>query len=394
MRIIVVLVLAGLAATSNTQLFGLLLTSIADELDRSISLVGSFRIFTSLSAMIGALVLTRVADRFIRKRLMMFGFVLLIASSLVAATATTLPQFFIYFVLGGFADVLLFSTILVAASDYFEGHDLERANGFVIGSFALPGFVVVPLAGVISDEVSWRAAYLLLTGLAVMAILVVLFLLPEVEPSRDGESMTFRTQIRVLAGHAGLGWIVLGNVARFAMLTILMLYTASFVIDRYGLSDAGAGLFVGAVSLVGMFIAFSSGFIIERLGLWRVLIPGGVVLASTFFLGFTPQWALAISGCFLILSAGVLWMQENAALGTLIRLAGRDRGAATAVNEFGAGIGTLSGTGLGALVIAFVGFSGLGILSAVIGIAGVIVTNVALRSLKRTRQIATSEAAS
>lgn len=87
-------------------------------------------------------------------------------------------------------------------------------------------------------------------------------------------------------------------------------------------------------------------------------------------------------------------MQENAALGTLIRLAGRDRGAATAVNEFGAGIGTLSGTGLGALVIAFVGFSGLGILSAVIGIAGVIVTNVALRSLKRTRQIATSEAAS
>ncbi len=172
-----------MAATTNTSVTGLLLSSIADDLGRSVALLGGLKALSATVAFITAFPLSQVADHYPRKYLILLGFCFMLAASIVALTAQGLLWFSRYYLFAGAADVILFAMLLAAASDYVEGPALDRANGIVIGAFGLPGFVLVPLAGIISDSFGWRSAYLINISVALMAILLVALLLPKVPPT-------------------------------------------------------------------------------------------------------------------------------------------------------------------------------------------------------------------
>ena len=365
--ILLALVAGGVAATTNTSVTGLLLSSIADDLGRSVALLGGLKALSATVAFITAFPLSRVADHYPRKYLILLGFCFMLAASIVALTAQGLLWFSCYYLFAGSADVILFAMLLAAASDYVDGPALDRANGIVIGAFGVPGFVLVPLAGIISDSFGWRFAYLINIMVALLAILLVSLLLPKVPPiGSKPESML--AHLRMLTRKPGLTMIMLGNLMRFMILTVLIIYTAAFLIEQYELSDGRAGFYFGIGAAVFLLAAVISGWLIGRLSLRRVMVPGSLVLAGGLFIAFIPGNPGLIAGIGLAVSGSLLSIQENGALGVILRIAPQDRGAATSLNEIGAAIAGILGASLGGLVVELAGFSGLGLFLGAIGL--------------------------
>lgn len=356
-----------MAATANTSVTGLLLTSIAEDLDRSVALMGGLRAISASVAFVTAFPLSRFADQYPRKYLIVLGLTFMLISGIIALTAPNLTLFLGYYVFAGMADVILFAMLLAAASDYVSGRALDRANGIVIGAFGLPGFLIVPLAGVISDNFGWRQAYIINISMALIGTVLVLLLLPRVPPTGTPPTSVLR-HLQMIARKPGLMMIVLGNVMRFTILTALIAYTAAFLIDAYDLSDGRAGFFYGVGSMVFLASAVSSGLLIGWLGVRRVMVPGGMILAGALVLAFLPGNPGIVTGIGLIVSGSLLSIQENGALGALLRLAPYDRGAATSLNEIGAAISGVIGAACGGLIIAIFGFNGLGVFLGGIGL--------------------------
>jgi DHA1 family inner membrane transport protein len=379
LRIVAVLVVGGMAATTNTNVTGLLLSSIADDLGRSVALLGSLRAISASVAFVTAFPLSRVADHYPRKHLILTGLSCMIVAAIFALTAQGLAWFIGYYLFAGAADVILFAMLLAAASDYVDGAALDRANGFVIGAFGLPGFLLVPLAGVISDSFGWRSAYLVSISMAAVALLLVLLLLPVVPPSGSKPESTLK-HLRMLAGKPGLLMLLIGNVMRFIILTILIAYTAAYLIERFALSDSRAGLYFGTGSAVFLLAAFASGQLIARLGLRRVMLSGGLVLIATLFVGFLPGIPGLLVAAGLLLSGAILSTHENGSLGAILRIAPHDRGAATSLNELGAAVSGVLGSALGGAVVHLVGFGGLGFALALIALAAYGFTRASLLS--------------
>ncbi len=371
--ILLTLVVGGMAATTNTSVTGLLLTSIAEDLDRSVALMGSLRALSATVAFITAFPLTRYADQFPRKYLILLGLGCMLAAALIALTAPNLTVFLGYYLFAGMGDVILFAMLLAAASDYVSGPALDRANGFVIGAFGIPGIAIVPLAGLISDSAGWRQAYLVNVGVALVGSALVLALLPRTAASA-ARPASMLAHLRMMAGKPGLMMIVLGNLMRFTILTALLGYTAAFLIEAYGLSDGRAGFYFGIGAVVFLVAAFSSGLLINRLGLRWVMLPGGMILTGALLLAFLPGNPGILTGVGLMVSGSLLSIQENGALGAILRLAPNDRGAATSLNEIGAAISGVLGSALGGLVIELTGFNGLGVFLTLVGLLAVYFT--------------------
>lgn len=389
-RVLAVLVLGGMSAAANVQIFALLLTSIARDFDTSVAFLGSLRTIESAAAITGGLLMTRLADKIVRKWLLATGFALMLAASLAAMASSSPVTLTLYYVLAGFASVTLFSSLLTAPSDFLEGSALDRANGFVIGSFGLPGFLIVPLAGILSEAYGWRSAYLLSAALATLALLGTLLFLPRSTP-QGHQATTILAHLRLLSRQPGFTLILLANFVRFVLFTISLVFTASFLIERYDLSDDRAGLYYGFGAGFFLFAALASGFLLNRFGTARLMIFGGYVTSVTFALAMGLTWPLAVTGLLLIFSDGMLAIHENGSLGTLFRIAPHARGSAGALNELGAGAGGLVGAALGGLLLDLSGYSGLGVCMGLLSLGAALLTRAALNATRRTPDARPSE---
>ncbi|MEZ4521295.1 MAG: MFS transporter [Thermomicrobiales bacterium] len=371
-----------MAATTNTSVTGLLLTSIAEDLGHSVALLGGLKSLSASVAFITAFPLSRVADQFPRKYLILVGLSCMLIAALFALSATTIYLFIGYYIFTGAADVILFAMLLAAASDYVDGAGLDRVNGFVIGAFGIPGLVIVPLAGIISDSYGWRPAYLINLSIASLGILLILLLLPRVPPTGTKPQSTLG-HLRMLARKPGLTMILLGNIMRFTLLTVLIIYAAAFLIERFDLSDGQAGFYFGLGAGVFLVSAFASGLLIARLGLRRLMLPGGLLLSGGLLVAFLPGMPGLVTGAALMLSGAILSIQENGALGVILRVAPNDRGAATSLNEIGAAISGIIGSAVGGLIVQTTGYGGLGTFLAVVGLAAFYFTRLSFQAAGR-----------
>lgn len=384
------LVVGALAANTNTNVTGLLLPDVAEDFGHSVQFMGSFRAVAAATGLIIAFPLSRYADQFPRKYIILLGLGCMLISGVFALTATNLFHFIGYYLFAGASEVILFAMILAAASDYVEGHGLDRANGIIIGAMGVPGFLLVPLAGVIADAYGWRHAYMINISIAAIGALLVLLLLPFVPPSGEQpESML--AHLRMLSRKPGLLTIIASNVMRFTIVTSLTAFTASFLVEEFDLTEGSAGFYFAIGSVAFLVAAVVSGVLLKRIGLWTTMIPGGMILIGALLLAYIPTHPSGIfTAIGLIVAGSVLSIQENGALGTILRLSPDARGAATSMNELGAAVAAIFGALLGGLIIELAGFHGFGVFMAALAAAALYLTR---RSLQTAEALAAARLA-
>ncbi len=267
------------------------------------------------------------------KRLLLIATGCFALSNLVSAVAPTFAVLAAARALGGVTHALFFSVCIGYSARLAPAGHTGRALALVSAG-ASAGFAFgAPLATVLGNAAGWRAAFLALAVLMIVAFVLIAVLLPDIRQS-VGESRHgggIRRQLAPALGSNGL--VFLGHYTLYTYVAVLLL--------RSGASPGAVGpilLTFGALALVGIWLTGPQIDRRPRHSALAVLTVLGVGMLATGF--STPLLGAVIF-------AGALW---NGAFGAVpaVFQAAAVRTGATSPELAGAWVNATSNMGIAA----------------------------------------------
>jgi predicted MFS family arabinose efflux permease len=165
------LVIILLALTQFTVVLDFMVMSpLGDMLMKSMSLATSQFGFAvsayAFSAGISGLLTAGFADRFDRKKLLLFFYVGFIAGTLFCGLATTYLMLFAARIITGLFGGVIGSISLAIMADLFPLQQRGRAMGFIQMGFGASQVLGIPIGLYIANHWGWQSPFLMIAGLA------------------------------------------------------------------------------------------------------------------------------------------------------------------------------------------------------------------------------------
>jgi MFS transporter, DHA1 family, inner membrane transport protein len=346
-----------------------LLPQIADGVGVSIPTAGHVISAYALGVVVGAPLIAVFGARLPRRELLvglMLVFLLGNAASALATSFTllTLARFF-----AGLPHGAYFGVASLVAAGLVTADRRGRAVSLVMFGLAVSNVVGVPAATWLGQNAGWRSAYWLVSVLAALTAVLVLWLVPHLAGNREAtgrnELQAFKNPqvlLTLLAGAIGFGGM-------FAMYT----YIAPTVTDVAGLDKSFVPLYL---------LAFGSGMVVGtplggRLADWSIFrstLAGAVLMGLTLVVfSVTSQWFLAGLVTVFLLSTFsslfVVGLQMR-----LMQVAGNAQTIGAAMNHSSLNLANALGAWLGgAVVAAGYGYRSPSLVGAGLAVAGVVV---------------------
>ncbi|HMJ45677.1 MAG TPA: MFS transporter [Ferruginibacter sp.] len=166
-----VIVIILLALTQFTVVLDFMVMSpLGDMLMKSMSLTTSQFGFAvsayAFSAGISGLLTAGFADRFDRKKLLLFFYIGFIAGTLFCSLATTYPMLVVARVITGIFGGVIGSISLAIAADIFPLQQRGRAMGFMQMGFGASQVLGIPISLYIANHWGWQSPFLMIVILA------------------------------------------------------------------------------------------------------------------------------------------------------------------------------------------------------------------------------------
>lgn len=327
-----------------------LLPGVAAEFGITIPVAGSLATSYALGVFIGAPITIILGAKLPQKTMLAVLLVFFIVGNIVTATAPSFEIAILGRVITSLTHGAFFGIGSIMATELVPANRRASAIAFMFTGLALATLVGTPAGTWLGQAVSWRATFVAITLIGIIAFAGVLLLVP---PSKPREAPKLRqelaafTDLRVLLA---MGITVLGPAAFFTSIT----YIAPMMTNVAGYSEAavtwllvlfGLGLFVG--NIVGGRLADRALMPL----LYVTLAAQAVVLFAFYFLAGS-QIASAI--CIFLMSA--FGFATVAPIQKLVTDSARAAGApnlASAVNIGLFNLGNAIGALAGGAVIAY-----------------------------------------
>jgi predicted MFS family arabinose efflux permease len=173
----------------------------------------------------------------------------------------------------------------------------------VIGSFStgmvMAQLVTGPLAGILGGLAGWRAASMLLGGLALLAgglLVARLGLAALLRRPGGGGGRTLDAYAALLHRPAGRWLMTVAFINGFCLFGGAFPFVGSYLIERFGLSAALAGVVVAGFGLGALLYTRIARRLVAHFGERRLLLRGGVGLAlGLLALLLAPDWPLVLA---------------------------------------------------------------------------------------------------
>ena len=322
-----------------------LLAGLAGDLGVTVGAAGSTITVFALAYATGAPVLgALLAPRSLRQvligSLVLFGF-----CNAMAAVAPTLPVLLGARVLSALAASVFVPAAGAAAAAAVPASHRGRAVGVVLGGSSAAMVLGAPLGVLLAADLSWRAAFWLVAGLAAATVLL---LLPAGVGSAPQPRSTVGARLRPVRSQAVLATLA---VTFLVMTASNSTYTYLAVLLGGAGGPAGLGLLIGAFGLGGIAGTWWGGAAADRSGSRRVVPLAVSVLAAALavlpLVVATPYVAPVVMVGWGIAAWGFVAAQQH-------RLIGLDAGPAPlvlALNSSATHLGFAGGAVLGGLVV-------------------------------------------
>jgi MFS transporter, DHA1 family, multidrug resistance protein len=369
----------AVAATSNTNSFGLVLARVAEGLGLSPAALGGLRTLENASSIIVAILVAPLIDRFPRKYVMLLGYGAATSASLTLVFANSAPGAVVYFLLNGASIMLILGALTAMPSDFVSGRTLSRIMGLIIGCVAFTSIIIAPIVGNVSDRFSWEAGMLVSACVTGIAFLVTLLIVPsyrvESTTSSDGGILQ---RYRFIFSQTPLLLMLGNNLFRFAQMGAMMTFTSTILITRFDLSLGRIGMIFAAIGVMFFVSAAGCGMFLHVLKSRRVLIWGNLIVAGLIMGVLVLEAPLVLTIAGIILIIGMVAGQVNTGTIAVLRVSPWARGAAMSWNELAAASGSLTGIGLGSIGLAVAGVTGFGVILFLIAVSGSLASWIAL----------------
>ncbi|MGC4105025.1 MAG: MFS transporter [Thermomicrobiales bacterium] len=234
----------------------------------------------------------QLADRLGRKPTLAIGGAITILGTVACALAPNYTTFLIARFVAGAGAAFVLTAGQIVLTDIAEPHNRGRVMAiytgvfvFAVGAGSFPGGWLATHVGLASPF--WANA--ILAG--VVTILALMFV-PETRPKKPAASSTseparlgFREQIGMLVAIPGFALICLVSFAAFFARTGGLFNVIPLLAeDHIGLEADQIGLGIGMVSIVGLFLIYPSGALVDRFGRKAVIVPSALFSAGAMAL--------------------------------------------------------------------------------------------------------------
>lgn len=290
----------------------------------------------AFSAGVSGLLAAGFADKYDRKKLLLFFYTGFIAGTLICGTSHSYHWLLFGRIVTGLFGGVLGSVSMAIITDLFSFQQRGRVMGFVQMAFAVSQVAGIPLSLFLANKSDWHAPFLLIVALSILTAVVIIRWLRPVDEhlNRKAESnplahlkKTVSTKIYLLPFLT----TALLSIGGFMM----MPFSTPFIINNVGISQVQLPLIYGITGIGSMVILPLIGRISDKLGKYPTFIAG-TILAMFMVIVYTnlgpiPLWQLIAINT--VMFAGIMSrMIPSSALMTAIPKP-EDRGAFMSVNS-------------------------------------------------------------
>ncbi|NIJ69217.1 MFS transporter [Xanthomonas sp. 60] len=333
-----------------------LIPTIAADLQVSLPSAGLLVSLYALGVAIGAPVLTALTGRVPRKTLLVALMLAFTVGNLVAWMAPGYAALIIARLLTGLAHGVFFSIGSIIATSVVPKEKAASAIAIMFTGLTVALVTGVPLGTFIGQHLGWRATFLAVAGLGVVALLGSLLFVPRALPMST--PARFREQLAVLAQPRLLlvfAMTALGYGGTFLSFT----YLAPILQQVTGFS---ANAVSGVLLVYGVSVAFGNlwgGRLADRLGpvsaLTRIFALLALVLSALTFTAYLP-WTVLLT----VLALGAVAFGNVPGLQVYVvaqaqRFAPQATDVAAGLNIAAFNVGIALGASLGGLVVQHLG---------------------------------------
>jgi len=328
-------------------IIGGILDLIADDLNVSEGKVGLLiTVFSFIFALFSPILLVLTAG-IERKKLTLISLFVFLLGNLVTVFSPTYSVLFIGRIISALSGALLIILCLVMAPTIVEPKYRGRAIGIV--SMGVSGSLVlgIPIGLILGNAFGWRAPFVLITGLTVLSMIGVYFLMGRVEPRPP-------RPLKVLITALKDSKIFTAQFATFLFMAghyILYAYLTPFVKSTMGLD----GTWLSVIYLIFGIAAVSGGgiggTISDKYGAKPTIIGCMVIFSITLFIIPYTTFSIPLFLCILVVWGMMSWVLSPAMQSYLIETTPETADIQQSLNNSALHFGIAFGSLIGSIVI-------------------------------------------
>jgi predicted MFS family arabinose efflux permease len=290
----------------------------------------------AFSAGASGLLAAGFADRFDRKKLLLFFYVGFIFGTTLCALATTYEFLLIARIVTGIFGGVIGSISFAIISDLFKLEQRGRVMGFVQMAFAASQILGLPIGLLLANEFGWHSPFWLIAGFSVIVgVAIIVYMKPVTEHLKY---KTDRNPFQHLWKTISYPDYLKAFVATILLATggfMLMPFGSAFGINNLKISVEDLPILYGATGIFSIVFGPLSGKLSDKIGKFKVFIIGSVITVIMVLiytnLSVTPLWLVIVIN--VIMFAGITARMISAsALMTAIPKP-QDRGAFMSINS-------------------------------------------------------------
>ncbi|MFZ3594220.1 MFS transporter [Streptomyces sp. BH104] len=351
-----------------------LLPNVADDLGISIPDAGHLVSAYALGVVIGAPLLAAVTARMPRRRVLIGLMALFVVGNAVSAAAPDYHSLMLARFVSGLPHGAFFGVGAVVATSLVAPERKARSVSLMFLGLTIANVVGVPAATAMGQQLGWRATFLAVSAIGLVAIAALVALVPA-DHGHAESAAGLRGELRALKSLPV--WLALGTtVAGFGALFAAYSYITPMLTDAAGYADASVTLLL-ALFGVGATIGNLMGGRLADHSLRRTLFGGLTSLAvvlALFPLLMRTEWSAALAVFLLGMAAfttgsplQLIVMEKASAAPSL----------ASSANQAAFNLANAGGAWIGGLALA----AGFGVTSPAVAGAALAVLGVGVASV-------------
>ncbi|MBL7901465.1 MAG: MFS transporter [Bacteroidia bacterium] len=351
--VVVILALLQFTVVLDFMILSPLGDILMKTLDLSPSRFGSVVSAYAISAGISGILAAGFADKFDRKKMLLFFYTGFVIGTLFCGLANSYESLFVARIVTGIFGGVISAVGMAIITDLFSLQQRGRVLGYVQMAFAASQILGVPIGLWLADTFSWNAAFFMIVGLALLIGLAVLWKLkPLKEHLKIQTDKSAFTHLRhtLKKKNYRIGFIATAILSMGGFM--IMPFTSAFIVNNVGIAQS-------SLPIIFLFTGLSSIIIMPVIGKLSdryskmLLFTIGTCIASVMIVIYTnltpvPVWMVILIN--MILFMGIMSrMVPATALNSAIPEA-VDRGAYMSINS---SLQQMSG-GLAAIFAGFI----------------------------------------
>ena len=249
----------------------------------------------AFSAGIAGLLTAGFADKFDRKKLLLFFYTGFVFGTFLCSIAPDYDFLFMARIVTGLFGGVISSISFAIVTDLFKMEQRGRVMGFVQMAFAVSQVMGIPIGLLLANHFGWHSPFLMIVGVSILVgIIILIYMKPvtehlKIKSDRNAFQHLYKTISKpdYLKGFMATVLLATGGF-------MLMPFGSAFGISNLGLTQDQLPVLYFVTGIFTMIFAPLAGKLSDKIGKYNMFIIGsliGIIMVSIYtHLSVTPLW--------------------------------------------------------------------------------------------------------